>query len=60
MSLLLVNRRSSVDGDRMLEDAVCAGMKLIEERKKEDEGNRVGNGLPPPPPTISAMDGMSP
>ena len=60
VSLLLVNRRSSVDGERMLEDAVCAGMKIIEE-KKEDEGNRVGNGLPPPPPpTISAMDGMSP
>ena len=35
VSLLLVNRRSSVDGERMLEDAVCAGMKIIEERKRE-------------------------
>ena len=37
VSLLLVNRRSSVDGERMLEDAVCAGMKIIEERKKGTE-----------------------
>ena len=54
------SRKSSFIRRRRTNVGRCS-LPWNENNRRKKKGNRVGNGLPsPPPPTISAMDGMSP